>query len=57
MKTVDPVCDMEISEHEGSFCMDYENKHYCFCSEDCLQEFRDNPEMYVEKSVTSEPMM
>lgn len=56
MKMIDPVCGMEVAEHESNNCMDYQNKHYCFCSEECMEEFRDNPEMYVEESVSTEWM-
>ena len=56
MKMIDPVCGMEVSEHESNNCMDYQNKHYCFCSEECMEEFRDNSEMYVEESVSTEWM-
>ncbi len=54
METVDPVCGMEMSEHESDFCLDYDGKHYCFCSEECLEEFQDNPEMYISESLKSE---
>ena len=56
MKTVDPVCGMEISEHEGNNCTEHLGKHYCFCSEECLEEFRESPEMYMEEKSSSEWM-
>ena len=56
MKIVDPVCNMEISEHESNNCMDYQSQHYCFCSEECMEEFRENPEMYVSESASYEGM-
>ena len=57
MKMVDPVCSMEISEHESNNCMEYEGKHYCFCSEECLEEFRENPALYIEEKTGSEWMV
>ena len=50
MKMIDPVCGMEVSEHESNTCMDYQNKHYCFCSEECKEEFDTDPETYVAES-------
>ena len=54
MNTVDPVCGMEISEHNSGLCTDYAGTHYCFCSEECLEEFQDDPELYIGDSAKAE---
>lgn len=46
--TIDPICHMEV---EG-FLQDtilYQTKTYGFCSTYCKDEFKKNPEQYVEK--------
>lgn len=42
-----PVCGEEVKKEK--FCTDYEGKHYCFCSEDCHDEFKNNPDEYLEE--------
>ncbi len=45
---IDPICNMEV---EG-FLQDtilYQTKTYGFCSTYCKDEFKKNPEQYVEK--------
>ena len=46
---VDPVCGMIIPEEHAVLCTDYKGKHYCFCSEDCRDQFEDDPESYVHQ--------
>lgn len=41
----DPVCGMEVEE--GKFCVRYQDKTYCFCSESCRERFEENPEKYL----------
>ena len=53
----DIVCGMEVPEHQSNMCMDYEGMHYCFCSEECLAEFRDNPDVYAEAMASTEEEM
>lgn len=48
---VDPVCGMVVPEEHAAVCTDYRGKHYCFCSEDCKEEFDSDPEMYVAEDV------
>ena len=39
------VCGKEIKKEKS--CTEHEGKHYCFCSEDCHDEFESNPEEYL----------
>lgn len=45
----DPVCGMQVREE--NLCTTYEGKHFCFCSESCLQTFQKSPEQYARKAV------
>ena len=47
---VDPVCGMVVATEHASVCTDHRGKHYCFCSEECKEEFDTDPEMYVAES-------
>ncbi len=46
MMSIDPVCGMVVPEEHAVACTDYKGKHYCFCSEECKEEFDMDPEMY-----------
>ncbi|MCE5199834.1 MAG: YHS domain-containing protein [Armatimonadota bacterium] len=50
---VDPVCGMVVAEEHAVACTDYRGKHYCFCSEECKEEFDIDPEMYSSESEMS----
>ncbi len=41
----DPVCNMIVSSN-SKFFEDLDDKKYYFCSERCLREFREHPELY-----------
>ena len=45
-RAYDPVCGMAIDNHAG-VCTDYDGKHFCFCNDECKQEFGAEPEIYV----------
>jgi YHS domain-containing protein len=46
--TVDPVCGLKIDENQGYGKL--QNEHlYRFCSKECLDEFDQNPDKYIEK--------
>jgi Cu+-exporting ATPase len=49
----DPVCNMVVSS-ESEYIYDYKDEHYHFCSVNCLDEFRENPERYLDKEVPSQ---
>lgn len=44
--TTDPVCGSEVSESDAAV-HEYEGQIYYFCSDDCQEEFQENPEQYV----------
>ena len=48
MKEIDPVCNMEVSS-DSEYNYQYEGKHYYFCSEHCMQKFKEYPEQYIDK--------
>lgn len=44
----DPVCGMRISRSAAAASETYRGHPYFFCSTDCLEEFGNKPEVYVE---------
>jgi len=44
---IDPVCKMEVDEKRSKCRSEYEDRTYYFCSEECKQEFDEDPEEYV----------
>ena len=44
---IDPVCGMVVADNSDTPCSDYEGSHYCFCSEECKEEFDMFADMYV----------
>lgn len=44
---VDPVCGMTIDPEQAAGHVVFEGATYYFCSESCLQKFRDEPARYV----------
>ncbi|RUM72523.1 MAG: copper-transporting ATPase [Sulfurovum sp.] len=49
MKTIDPVCGMEV-ERASRYHAAYEQETYYFCSSSCQEKFIENPQRYVENS-------
>ncbi len=45
----DPVCGMGVSD-ETMFNSVHEGSTYFFCSQDCMDEFEQNPEEYETES-------
>ncbi len=41
----DVVCGMEVEADDIS--LDYQGRHYVFCSNQCLERFRSNPHLYI----------
>jgi YHS domain-containing protein len=41
---------MVVPEEHAAECTDYKGRHFCFCSEECKDEFDIDPEMYVSES-------
>jgi adenylate cyclase len=47
-KTIDPVCLMQVDKSTG-FHYVYNDHHYYFCSDQCLQVFRHDPEVILNR--------
>ncbi len=47
MAATDPVCGMTVDEADAVATVEHGGKTYYFCSTDCAEEFRENPEDYV----------
>ncbi len=45
---IDPVCGMEVDEDAASGKSERDGKTYYFCSQECQEEFEDNPEIFLE---------
>ena len=43
----DPVCGMTIAESDAVDTVDHGGSTYSFCSQDCAEEFRENPDDYI----------
>ena len=48
--TKDPVCGMQVDEKGAEATAQHGGKTFHFCSEECHQEFQENPERYVRQS-------
>jgi Cu+-exporting ATPase len=49
MKHIDPVCGMVVKEETAKATYEYHGKTYYFCSEECLNEFKADPEKYIKE--------
>lgn len=49
MKVKDPVCGMKIEKEEAVEKVEYMGKEYYFCSQECAEKFKDNPEQYAHQ--------
>ena len=43
----DPVCGMKTEESDAAATSEYKGTTYYFCSEDCKEEFDEDPESYA----------
>ena len=50
----DPVCEMKVSP-DAEYSYLHAGKRYFFCSERCLQKFKEHPEQYLDKK-TAPPL-
>ena len=46
--STDPVCGMDVEQAAASATSNYQGSRYFFCSQDCKEEFDENPSQYVE---------
>jgi Cu+-exporting ATPase len=44
---IDPVCGMDVSPAEAKATASHDGITYYFCSEECKQRFKSNPEPYL----------
>ena len=49
---VDVVCGSEV-EADKALTIEHDGRTYCFCSEECLEAFQDDPEEFTEEAQTS----
>ena len=47
---IDPVCGMQLDEKQSAGNIVHDNRTYNFCSPDCLNKFRMNPDKYAGKA-------
>jgi len=45
---IDPVCGMTVDDNKSEFQTQFAGKKYFFCSEECKQEFENNPDEFAE---------
>jgi YHS domain-containing protein len=43
----DPVCGMEVDPEDAVASVEHEGHTYYFCSQDCADSFREDPESYL----------
>ena len=46
---IDPVCGMSVAPDTAAGKYEFENETYYFCSEGCLNKFRQNPKIFLEE--------
>jgi len=46
-KTTDPVCLMKVTKDPKTLSYEYKKKIYYFCSENCKEQFKQDPEKYL----------
>ncbi|NKE69754.1 heavy metal translocating P-type ATPase [Candidatus Manganitrophus noduliformans] len=51
----DPICLMEITPEESVGTFDYQGKTYYFCSQFCLDRFRESPAQFLEGAPAAVP--
>jgi len=50
-KEKDPVCGMEVGEHNRKYVKDFEGTKYHFCSQECKDKFESNPSAFARERV------
>ena len=53
-KVVDPVCGMSAKKPSDYIPYEYEGVEYYFCSEGCLEKFKDDPERHLKEGAGSQ---
>jgi Cu+-exporting ATPase len=44
---IDPVCGMEVDPASAASSWEYGGVTYYFCSQGCLEDFKEDPDSYV----------
>jgi YHS domain-containing protein len=44
---IDPVCGMDVNENNPPAKSTYDGKTYYFCSEECREDFEEEPEDFI----------
>jgi len=52
---LDPVCGMTIDPADAVGHFDYKGQTYYFCAESCLEQFRENPEQFLNPDLRTGP--
>lgn len=47
---VDPVCGMTVDPEDAAGTVEYRGKRYYFCNPHCVEQFRENPEKFLNPS-------
>ena len=42
----DPVCKMKVDKNKTKYSSEYKGQKYYFCSENCMNSFKEAPEKY-----------
>ena len=48
MLEIDPVCHMEVDPRTAQGSYEYHGKTYYFCSRGCLEDFKEDPESFLQ---------
>lgn len=43
----DPVCGMEVDEHDAAATAQHQGRTFQFCSVECKDQFEQNPDRYA----------
>ena len=54
---VDPVCGMTIDPADAVGHFDYKGQTYYFCAESCLEQFRNDPERFLNPDARPAPVV
>lgn len=45
---IDPVCGMRVNEEDAAGKVNYHGREYYFCSHECEDKFKEEPEKFVK---------
>ncbi|HVG54254.1 MAG TPA: heavy metal translocating P-type ATPase [Vicinamibacterales bacterium] len=55
-EVVDPVCGMTIAPEDSAGQIEHQGHTYYFCNESCLEQFRDDPERFLNPDARPAPV-